>query len=259
MIIFTDIHGCYESFLALLKKIPQEEIDKGVAFCGDLIDRGKDSRKVIQWAIDNKVHCIRGNHEDMALGLHMGNPRHQYTIHNAIDHIAQTGNIPRGMGNWLPQGGFSTLCSYEEFLMDQLDDRGAPTKVFAIDVLEEHIKYLENLPYFLEFKDIKNDKGQHLLLTHASASNIWHWGDKKRKQQKMQFEENIVWNRNLNPKVIPDVYNIFGHTPREDKATVRDHYSCIDTGCVYSNLMGLGRLTALQFPEMITYVQEYVG
>ena len=191
----------------------------------------------------------------MALGLHMGDPRHQYTIHNAIDHIAQTGNIPRGLGNWLPQGGFSTLCSYEEFLEDKLDERGLPTKVFAIDTLKKHIKYLESLPYYLEFPDVKNDKGQHLLITHASASRVWKWGEEKRKQQIKQFEENIIWNRETNPKVIPDIYNVFGHTPREYKATVRDHYAMIDTGCAY-RYKELGKLTAFQFPEMITYVQD---
>ncbi len=255
MIIFTDIHGCYKSFLALLKKIPKEELDKGIAFCGDLIDRGKDSRKVIQWAIDNNVHCIRGNHEDMMLGLHMGNINYQYTVHNAVDHIKQTGNIPRGMGSWLPQGGFETLCSYEEFLEEELDDRGVPTKVFAMDVLEEHIKYVQNLPYFLEFKDVKNDKGQHLLITHSSAAAVWKWGEDKRKQQIKLFQENIIWNREMNPKIIPDIYNVFGHTPRDYFATVTDHYACIDTGCAYK-YKELGRLTALQFPEMITYVQE---
>ena len=193
----------------------------------------------------------------MALGLHMGNPNMQYTIHNAINYIAQTGNIPRDMGNWLPQGGFSTLCSYEEFLMDKLDERGAPTKVFAIDALVEHIKFMENLPYYLEFPDIKNDKGQHLLISHASASSVWRWEQGKRRIQKDMFETDITWNRNLNPKVIPDIYNVFGHTPREHKATIKDHYAIIDTGCAYP-YTELGRLTALQFPEMITYVQESV-
>lgn len=259
MIILSDIHGCYETFLALLKKIPQKEIDKGVAFCGDLIDRGKDSRKVVQWAIDNNVHCVRGNHEDMAFGLHMAYPNWQYTVYNAIEEIAQTGKIPRGLGNWLPQGGLQTLWSYEEFLHDQLDDRGAPTKVFAIDALEEHIKYIKNLPYYLEFKDIKNDKGQHLLITHASAAKVWKWNDERRKQQSALFQEHLVWSRDLNPKVISNVYNVFGHTPRENQATIREHFACIDTGCKYDHIMRLGRLTAFQFPEMITYVQEYVG
>jgi len=43
MIILTDIHGNFDTMIALLDTIPQEEKDKGIIICGDLVDRGPKS------------------------------------------------------------------------------------------------------------------------------------------------------------------------------------------------------------------------
>lgn len=61
MIIITDVHGCFDTLQALLKKLPQDEI----VLAGDLVDRGPKSAQVIQWAIDNNIKCVKGNHEAM--------------------------------------------------------------------------------------------------------------------------------------------------------------------------------------------------
>ena len=65
-----DIHGC----LHLLKKlidIIQPTNEDTIIFLGDYIDRGPDSKGVIDFLIDlkDKTNCIFliGNHEDMML------------------------------------------------------------------------------------------------------------------------------------------------------------------------------------------------
>lgn len=62
-IVITDPHGCYNSLLALIAKLP-----KGIpiTLAGDLIDRGPMSREIVQYVIDNKIDCVKGNHEVMA-------------------------------------------------------------------------------------------------------------------------------------------------------------------------------------------------
>ena len=62
MIIIGDVHGCYKTLMALLEKLPKEE---KICFVGDLIDRGKDSKKVLDYVLDNHIDCVMGNHEEM--------------------------------------------------------------------------------------------------------------------------------------------------------------------------------------------------
>ena len=61
--LVSDIHGCYFSFLNLLKKIDFKNND--VLYCiGDVIDRGRYSFELLDYFIQHK-NCIliKGNHE----------------------------------------------------------------------------------------------------------------------------------------------------------------------------------------------------
>ena len=88
-----DIHGCLQSLNALLEKCQQYN-DRTFIFVGDYIDRGPDSKGVIDRLITFKDEqdCIflRGNHEQMLLDA--------YFYHK--------------LDMWLMNGGRSTLASY---------------------------------------------------------------------------------------------------------------------------------------------------
>ena len=60
----SDIHGCYTEFVELLNRISFSDEDI-LVLCGDYIDRGKDSYKMMRW-MENKpqnVIMLCGNHE----------------------------------------------------------------------------------------------------------------------------------------------------------------------------------------------------
>jgi len=63
-----DIHGCFPALTALEKYVPFTPSDKLVTL-GDYIDRGPDSRAVLDWLIahkrEDRLIPIRGNHELM--------------------------------------------------------------------------------------------------------------------------------------------------------------------------------------------------
>ncbi len=64
-----DIHGCKNSLEALIEKIPMEKKDT-LIFLGDYIDRGPDSKGVVDLLLDLSVkHAntvfLKGNHEWM--------------------------------------------------------------------------------------------------------------------------------------------------------------------------------------------------
>ncbi|MEM8585799.1 MAG: metallophosphoesterase family protein [Bacteroidota bacterium] len=70
----SDIHGNAKTFQALLDKIQLSPSDE-LYLLGDYIDRGPDSRGVIDQIIGMQqfgyqVYCLRGNHEAECLRLH---------------------------------------------------------------------------------------------------------------------------------------------------------------------------------------------
>jgi len=115
----SDIHGCLNTFEALLKKIQIQKEDE-LFLLGDYIDRGKDSKGVIDliWAMQEEgfqVHCLRGNHEQMMLDA---------KIHND--------KAPM----WLMNGGAETVESFpNDFVQD------------------DYFNWIMGLPYYFELDD----------------------------------------------------------------------------------------------------------
>ena len=92
---FTDIHGCLRTFNRLLQRIDLQPLDT-LYFLGDYIDRGPDSKGVIDRILElraagHAVQCLKGNHEEMLLrGL----------------------NDPKAHQLWMRNGGHTTYLSY---------------------------------------------------------------------------------------------------------------------------------------------------
>ena len=93
-----DIHGSYNKLRALLDHCRKHRgaTEYRIIFLGDYIDRGPNSREVVDLLIDtqsqapDQLICLRGNHEDMLL-----------SAVNDGDHEP-----------WLANGGAMTLASY---------------------------------------------------------------------------------------------------------------------------------------------------
>jgi serine/threonine protein phosphatase 1 len=71
----SDIHGCLDKLQRLVDRclLDTKEEPARFVFLGDYIDRGQDSRGVLEFVIDlqrrqpGRVVCLTGNHEDLAL------------------------------------------------------------------------------------------------------------------------------------------------------------------------------------------------
>ena len=116
-----DIHGCNKTFQALLNQINLTKDDE-LTLLGDYIDRGKDSKGVIDTILalqstGYNVRTLRGNHEQMMLD----------TLNFNLD-ISD-------MGRWEKKaGGNMTLASFG-------------------DTLESYIPFFESLPLIFVDKD----------------------------------------------------------------------------------------------------------
>ncbi len=62
LIAIGDIHGCYQEFSDLIAKLELQNDDQ-LILLGDLLNRGPDSRKVIELAREHRAISLLGNHE----------------------------------------------------------------------------------------------------------------------------------------------------------------------------------------------------
>ncbi len=72
--IIGDIHGCLGMLTRLMDKIDWRSDRDALIFLGDYIDRGENSKGVIDLILklletSSHVHCLMGNHEDIFLNF----------------------------------------------------------------------------------------------------------------------------------------------------------------------------------------------
>jgi serine/threonine protein phosphatase 1 len=117
--VVGDVHGCSKTFERLLDVARLDRTDT-LFLIGDLVDRGSDSKVVIEAIIQLQrdgfdIRPIRGNHEMMLISA------------------ARTG-VFDDLLLWLHNGGDATLKSY-----------GVS---HPAEIPSEHLAFLEGLPYF---------------------------------------------------------------------------------------------------------------
>jgi serine/threonine protein phosphatase 1 len=65
--IVADVHGCYTLLQRLLDKVSFDPTKDRLIIAGDLIDRGPESIKALDWIYKPWVHVVAGNHDLMLL------------------------------------------------------------------------------------------------------------------------------------------------------------------------------------------------
>lgn len=78
LIVYGDIHGCYRSLKSLRKEINPKKTDIEVCV-GDIITKGKDSIKVLDYLMKKNIKSVLGNHEDKLL-RYLKNPKKKNPI-----------------------------------------------------------------------------------------------------------------------------------------------------------------------------------
>jgi serine/threonine protein phosphatase 1 len=71
-LIVGDVHGCFTKLQKALDAIGFDKSCDRLFAVGDLIDRGSESRDVLDWLGKEWFHSVMGNHEQMAVMYHVG-------------------------------------------------------------------------------------------------------------------------------------------------------------------------------------------
>jgi len=197
-----DIHGCHAELSALLNFLKSEQgasPEDHFIFIGDYIDRGPQSREVIETLLQfkaafPKTSFLRGNHEDMLMGF--------------------LGLGGQGGEFYLSNGGAEFFKSYG------IEPHG-PVSRLRENLPTEHLDFFKSL-------ELGVSLGEFLFVHAGINPNLGI--DEQRVRDLMWVRAEFVRNpHNLGKTVV------FGHTPFDDVLLDLPYKIGIDTGVVYGN------------------------
>ncbi len=274
--IIGDIHGCFETLMALIIKLPPGTKSEDIMYCGDMIDRGPDTRSVINYIRESGSQVVKGNHEELMC--------------SAIESMVDWG-APLWNSDWVQNGGGVYLDEYK-------DEEGNIDNA----ALQTDYEWLLNLPV-VAIADTKDEQGRNLVVSHATSSEVvdsyikavnivvdgiteeiteHHMIDYK--HQVSNLEMIMMWDRKVPKHTSTKYFNVFGHTPidnfafkggevggedKVDGCLTDDYividkkrgYANIDSGCCYNKKKFgkfRGSLTAISFPGLEVIQQENI-
>ena len=202
-----DVHGCATSLERLLARLRIRE-DTLVIFLGDYVDRGKDSRRVIDVVLDLQRRCevvtLMGNHEAMWL-----------------DFLDRPESM--GAGLFILNGGGATLAQYAQ-------------RNGSFEIPQAHVDFLRGLrltyetdTHFFVHAGVPLDKPLQAIDPKADRQTLlWSRGPFLQTEQR--------WD-----KVV-----VHGHTPTPVPEK-RPNRINIDTGCVFGGHLTAYDLTHDRF------------
>jgi len=120
--IIGDIHGCLDMFMRLLDKIPWRPGQDALIFIGDCIDRGTNSKGVVDYILGlirdyPHVSCLLGNHEAMLLNYLSGKEQDIYLANRGLTTLKNyLAEKPEGEGPLVPPDHISFYRSLKLFM-----------------------------------------------------------------------------------------------------------------------------------------------
>jgi serine/threonine protein phosphatase 1 len=242
--IIGDIHGMHRPLQALIGAISRRDQAAHFIFVGDYVNRGPDSRKVIDLLLSlPKATFLRGNHDDVFDLLLHGD---SYITHPGA-HESETAFT------WFMQHGLAeTLISYgadwAELEVALRDPTTKRIEQFVKPVPASHRRFIRSLKPVFETDDFfvahgfwspdDLDTSPSLAAQLDADSNLRHrllWG----RYTEAQIRSPKYWQRT----------GYFGHTPVFNYAAASEMTPIVGPNIVLldtaSALMPLGMLTAV--------------
>ncbi len=144
-----DIHGETQHLMRIMSRLPELTREDTLVFLGDYIDRGPESKQVVQYLMKlptqtkAKVVCLRGNHEDAWLRV----------CHEGWDEFL----LPAG------NGCLETYRSFTGGLLPLVDEMPRQHELMEMAsgafIPDPVVGWMQRLPYWYE--------DQHAIYVHA--------------------------------------------------------------------------------------------
>ena len=184
--VSSDLHGYpLEKFKALLKKAGFCD-DDFLYVIGDVIDRGKEGVKILEWLISKRnALLILGNHEDMLLAC-------DFLFDEAVEE------------------GFTTVLPNRLRALEVWKHNGAEPTINGMDILpakrrERILEYLRAAPIYATV----TAGGRKYVLVHGGLG-----GYEEGKPLSDYFPHDLIWTRpTLDMEYSTEFTTVIGHTP----------------------------------------------
>ncbi|GAA4838108.1 metallophosphoesterase family protein [Algivirga pacifica] len=220
--VLSDIHGCNLTLQKALQNIGLKEGDE-LIFLGDYIDRGPDSKGVIDTILHLKasgyqVHCLKGNHEEMMLQAFYDT------------------NVLKG---WLRNGGDTTLDSFGIQDLSDLD------RQYIVFLMGLSVCYTKDNFLFVhaglnfEVADPMSDLFSMLWIRNWYEDINYHW-----------LEDRYIIHGHT-PRPIDELKTMLDNLPQQ-------RYLNLDSGCIYTERPGHGHLSVLHLNSMQLHLEPCV-
>ncbi|MBM3404427.1 MAG: serine/threonine protein phosphatase [Bacteroidetes bacterium] len=234
--VVSDIHGCVKTLRCLLEdKIGPTRQDI-VYFLGDYIDRGPDSKGVIDYIMslqeqNYQIELLKGNHEDFFLETYYEEKRRPKGLARLLEK-----RIILKKDLWNQHGGKETMKSF-----------GTRN---ILQIPSHYIEWLKKLKLFIELDDF--------FLVHAGFNF----------DVEDIFKDTVamLWTRafKVDPARLKNKKIIHGHVPAPiDDITFnvsrKDYYFLgLDNGCYEKNSKDYGSLIALELDSFKLYTKKNI-
>ena len=219
--VVGDIHGMFSVMESLLEKINFDPEKDRVFSVGDLIDRGPESYRVLEFLDQPWFFSIKGNHEKMLIEA-----KHLKTTYRS----------------WIENNGGQWWEDIDEETQHNIRERLNNLSVlFEIETNSGKVGIAHaDLPLNMPWNEIVQ-KAHH----DVEIRDYMAWSRNRIKYIKLTGETSAVEGIDL---------VILGHTPVKEPLHIANLYF-IDTGASYLNDEKLGRLTLLQIHPHIEVFQ----
>ena len=216
----SDIHGCVKTFIALVEQVIVLKKEDTLFLLGDYIDRGPDSKGVIDYIFQLKeagfkLVTLRGNHEQMLLeGL--------------VDEA--------GFNRFNVNGGDKSLLSFGVSKVNEMD--------------KKYLDFFNTLQYFSTY--------ENFVLVHAGLnfevpdplqdkfSMLWI----RKFKVPTSHKDKIVVHGHV-PTALTDIESSI-------ESVHQDHQIGIDNGCFYGSNEFYGHLCCLELNSLQLFVQANI-
>ena len=231
--VIPDIHGYSRTLRVLVEEQIRPSPGDTIFFLGDYIDRGPDSKGVIDYIINLKesgfnVRTLRGNHEDYLVRAFDNE-----TVQKSILGITYRNKLKK---EWFKYGGKETLKSF------------SVTDVHLIP--EKYIEWMRELEYFIRLDTF--------ILVHAGMNFAINdpYSDK----------HSMLWIKEFKVDKEKTGYRklIHGHVPVSldfiEVMTSKNNFNFIDldNGIYMTDKAGFGNLVGLELTSMEMKVQTNI-
>ena len=225
--VIPDVHGYSKTLKSLIENVISLSKEDSVYFLGDYIDRGPDSKGVIDYIISLQdagfdINCLRGNHEDYCIRAWEDDQK-RFLFRSKLEK------------DWRKNGGIQTLLSFNA-------KRPREINKFYID-------WMKNAKYYIELNDC--------ILVHAGLNF----------KIENPFEDvfSMMWTKDF--KVDKNKTGgkkvIHGHVPVEMSMIdlfKNNNYDFLplDNGIYYKNKDGFGNLLAYNIDTNEVFAQHNI-